>query len=115
METIYVAVTILAAAFVGYSAAAVLLHAGWVTQALANYGVAPVWWPWLGIAKAAGALGLLVGLLVTLVGIAAEIALAVYFTGAVLIVLRARWYSHIPYPLVFLAPVAASAALRLAA
>jgi hypothetical protein len=74
-----------------------------------------VWWPWLAVAKAAGAVGLLVGLLVPLVGIAAEIGLAVYFTGAVLTVLRARWYSHVPYPLVFLAPVAASAALRLAA
>ena len=115
METAYVVVTILAAAFVGYSAGAVLLRAGWVTRALVDYGVAPVWWPWLGVAKAAGAVGLLVGLFVPLMGIAAEVGLVVYFTGAVLTVLRARWYSNVPHPLVFLAPVAASAALRLAA
>ena len=115
MQTAYTLVTIVAAAVVAYSAGAVLLHARWVTQALMDYGVAPVWWPWLGVAKVAGAVGLLVGLFVPLVGIAAEIGLAVYFTGAVFTVLRARWYSHVPYPLVFLAPVAASAALRLAA
>jgi hypothetical protein len=45
----------------------------------------------------------------------AEIGLVLYFTGAVVTVVRARWYSHIPYPLVYLAPVVASMALRFAA
>ncbi|HEX6425227.1 MAG TPA: DoxX family protein [Acidimicrobiales bacterium] len=69
------------------------------------------WWPWLGAAKAAGAAGLLVGLLVPAIGVAAGVGLALYFTGAVITVARARWYSHLPYPLLYLAPVVGSLAL----
>jgi hypothetical protein len=39
----------------------------------------------------------------------------VYCTGAVVAVLRARYFSHVPYPLVYLAPVVASIVLRVAA
>jgi len=115
MSTAYVVVTILAAAWVAYSAAAVFFRAKWVTQALTDYGVPRSWWPWLGTAKVAGAVGLVVGLLLPVIGVLAEIGLVVYFTGAVVTVVRARWYSHIPYPLVYLAPVVASIALRVAA
>jgi len=59
--------------------------------------------------------GLVAGLLLPPIGVLAEIGLVVYFTGAVVTVVRARWYSHIPYPLVYLAPVVASIALRVAA
>jgi hypothetical protein len=52
---------------------------------------------------------------VPVIDVMAEIGLVLYFAGAVVTVVRARWYSHIPYPLVFLAPVAASMALRFAA
>jgi hypothetical protein len=115
MSLAYTIVTIIAAAAVGYSAAAVLLHAKWVVQALNDYGVARVWWPWLGMAKMAGSVGLLVGLFVPIIGVISEIALIVYFAGAVATVVHARWYSHIQYPLVFVAPVVAATALRLAA
>ncbi len=115
MSTAYVVVTILAAAWVGFSAASVFFRAKWVVQPLADYGVPRSWWPWLGTAKAAGAAGLLVGLFVPVIGVMAEIGLVLYFTGAVVTVVRARWYSHIPYPLVYLAPVVASMALRFAA
>jgi hypothetical protein len=111
----YIVVTILAAAAVAYSAAALFFRATWVVQALTDYGVPRSWWPWLGTAKAAGAAGLLVGLLVPVIGVLAEIGLVVYFAGAVVTVVRAHWYSHVPYPLVFVAPVVASVALRLAA
>jgi DoxX-like family len=48
-------VTILAAAWVGYSAAALFFRARWVVQALTDYGV-PRWsWPCLGTAETAGA------------------------------------------------------------
>lgn len=114
MSTVYTIVTIVAAGLVGYSAAAVLLRANWVVQALNDYGVERRWWPWLGVAKTAGALGLLVGLFLPSIGVIAEVGLVVYFAGAVITVLRAHFYSHIPYPLVYLAPVIASAALRLA-
>lgn len=104
----YVVVTILAAAMVGFSAAAGLFHANWVVKALTDYGVPRPWWPWLGAAKAAGAVGLLVGLFVPVIGVAAGIGLVLYFAGAVVAVARARWYSHIPFPLVYVAPVVGS-------
>ena len=115
MFTAYVVVTILAALWVGYSAAAVTFHARWVVEALADYHVGRSWWPLLALAKTAGAAGLLVGLLVPVIAVAAEAGLVLYFAGAVATVIRARRLSHVPYPLVFLIPVIASLALRLAA
>jgi hypothetical protein len=111
MSTAHLVVTILAAAGVGYSAAAVFFHARWVVQALTDYGVPRSWGPWLGTAKAAGAVGLIVGLAVPVIGTMAGIGLVLYFTGAVITVVRAHWYAHVPYPLVFLAPVVGSMAL----
>lgn len=115
MSAAYVVVTILAAAGVGFSAAALFRRAPWVVQALTDYGVPRSLWPWLGTAKAAGAAGLLVGLVVPVIGLMAELGLVLYFAGAVVTVVRARWYAHIPYPLVYVAPVVAALALRFAA
>ncbi|WP_037607866.1 DoxX family protein [Streptacidiphilus rugosus] len=111
MSTAYTAVTVVGAALAAFSAGSVLAGATWVTEPLTAYGVPRSWWTWLGAAKAAGALGLLIGLLVPLVGIAAGIGLVLYFTGAVITVVRARSYAHIPFPLIYLAPVVASLAL----
>jgi hypothetical protein len=115
MSTAYVVVTILAAAMVGYAAVSLLLRNKQFVKFLTDYGVPDSWWPWLGTAKAAGAAGLVVGLFVPVIGLMAEIGLVVYFIGAVVTVVRARSYSHIPFPVIYLAPVVASAALRLAA
>ncbi|MEJ3745098.1 DoxX family protein [Actinomycetes bacterium KLBMP 9797] len=111
MSTTYVVVTVLGAAMVGFSAVSVFLRATWVMQPLAEYGVPRSWVPWLGTAKAAGALGLLVGLFVPVVGVLAGIGLVLYFAGAVTTVLRARSYSHVPYPLLYAAPVVAALTL----
>ncbi|HEX2175299.1 MAG TPA: DoxX family protein [Nocardioidaceae bacterium] len=115
MSTAYVVVTVLAAAMAGFSAASVFFHAKWVVEPLADYGVPLSWWPWLGTAKAAGALGLLVGLVVPLVGIVAAVGLVSYFVGAVVTVVRAGRYSHVPFPLVYMAPVVGSLTVGLAA
>ncbi|RKN37005.1 DoxX family protein [Streptomyces hoynatensis] len=115
MSTAYVVVTLLGAAMAGFSAVSVFLGAAWVVGALEEYRVPRSWCPWLGTAKAAGAVGLLAGLVVPVVGLLAAIGLILYFIGAVLTVLRARRYAHVPYPLVYLAPAAASLALALAA
>ncbi|WP_328478611.1 DoxX family protein [Actinoplanes sp. NBC_00393] len=101
-------VTVVAALWVGFSAVSVFLRAKWVVEPLAAYGVPRSWWPWLGAAKAAGALGLLVGLAVPAVGVAAAVGLILYFIGAVVTVLRARAYGHVPFPLLYLAPVVAA-------
>lgn len=106
-----VIVTIAAALWVGFSAVSVFARAKWVVEPLAAYGVPVSWWPWLGAAKAAGALGLLAGLVVPAVGVAAGIGLVLYFTGAVITVLRARSYSHVVFPLMYLTPVVAALVL----
>ncbi|MEU8357092.1 DoxX family protein [Nonomuraea sp. NPDC048882] len=104
-------VTVLTALWVGFSALSIFIRAKWVVEPLTEYGVARRWWPWLGTAKAAGAAGLLAGLVVPVVGVMAGIGLVLYFTGAVITVLRARSYAHVPYPLLYLAPVVAVLAL----
>ncbi|MEI5133766.1 DoxX family protein [Streptomyces libani] len=111
MSTAYIVVTLLAAAMAGFSAASVFLRAQWVVQPLADYGISRSWWPWLGAAKAAGAAGLLAGLVLPVIGVLAGVGLVLYFAGAVVTVVRARWYSHIPFPLLYAAPVVGALAL----
>ncbi|MET9320185.1 DoxX family protein [Streptomyces sp. NPDC003038] len=111
MSTAHVIVTVLAAAMVGFSAASVFLRAKWVVEPMADYRIPLPWLPWLGTAKAAGAAGLLIGLFVPVIGVMAGIALVLYFAGAVVAVIRARWYTHIPFPLVYAAPVIGALAL----
>lgn len=106
-----IVITIAAALWVGFSAVSVFMRAKWVVEPLAAYGVPTSWWPWLGAAKAAGVLGLLAGLVVPAIGVAAGIGLVLYFTGAVITVLRARSYSHVVFPLMYMAPVAIALAL----
>ncbi len=111
MTTAHVVVTLIAAAMAGYSGAVVLARAQWIIKSLDDYHVPHAWTPWLGAAKTAGAVGLLIGLFVPVIGTAAGIGLLLYFTGAVVTVVRARWYSHIPFPLVYAAPVAGALTL----
>ncbi|MFJ6379707.1 DoxX family protein [Kitasatospora sp. NPDC092039] len=115
MSIAHTVVTVLGALMVGFSAYSVFAGAEYVVKPLADYGVPRAWWTWLGVAKAAGALGLLVGLAVPAVGYAAAVGVVLYFLGAVVTVLRARAYAHVPFPLVYMAPVAASLVLALAA
>ena len=114
MSTAYVIVTLVGAALTAFSAVSVFVHAKWVMESLVAYGIPRSWMPWLGTAKAAGAVGLLVGLAVPVIGMLAAIGLILYFIGAVITVLRARFYSHIPYPLVYMAPAVGSLALAFA-
>lgn len=114
MSTASTVLVILAAAWVGFSAYALLTRKAWVVDNLADYGVPRGWWAWLGTAKALGALGLAVGLALPGIGVAAAVGLVIYFTGAVITVLRAHAYAHVAFPLLYLAP-AAGAGLLLAA
>jgi DoxX-like family len=114
MFTAYVVVTVLAAALNAYAAYVDFTGAAWVLDNMTKYGVPQSWLFLLGGLKAAGALGLLVGIGVPLIGAAAAVGLVAYFVGAIVTVVRARWYSHIAYPVAFLLPPAASLALLLA-
>lgn len=111
MSAVLTVLTVLAAVWVGFSAFSLLRGASWVVDALTEYGVPRGWWPWLGAAKLASAVGLLVGLAVPVIGTVAGVGLVLYFTGAVVTVVRARSYSHIPYPLLYLAPVVGTLAV----
>jgi hypothetical protein len=112
MSTAHLIVTLAAAAFVGFSAVSVFTHAKWVVEPITEYGVPRSWWPWLGTAKAAGAAGLVAGLFVPPIGVAAAIGLVLYFTGAVVTVARARSYGHLVFPVLYVAPVVTSLVLR---
>jgi hypothetical protein len=111
MSTAHLVVTLLAAIMAAVSGVALLVRARFVVEGLTEYGVPTSWWPWLGAAKAAGALGLVAGLFVPDIGVLAAAGLVLYFVGAVITVVRARAYAHIPYPLLYLAPAAAALVL----
>lgn len=108
MTVAFYIVTIVAALWIGFSAYSIFAKSSFVVEPLAQYGVPQAWWNWLGAAKAAGSLGLLVGLFMPVIGIAAGIGLVLYFIGAVVTVLRARSYKMIVAPLMYLTPAVAA-------
>lgn len=108
MSTTATIVVVLASAWVGFSAFSVFTHKSWVVDNFVQYGVPPTWWAWLGGAKALGAAGLVLGLWIPAIGVAAAIGLTLYFLGAIYTVLRARAWSHAPFPVLYLAPVVAA-------
>ena len=63
----------------------------------------------LGLLKAAGGVGLLISPLAP----AAAIGLVLFFSGAIVTTLHARWYAHLPYPAFYLALAAAALASAL--
>ncbi|GAB2677187.1 DoxX family protein [Nocardia goodfellowii] len=115
MHTAYLVVTVAAALWVGFSAVSLLRRAAFVVEPLVDYGVPESWWTALGSAKAAGAIGLIAGLFIPAIGVAAAIGLLAYFAGAVLTVLRARSYKTVAFPLLYLIPVAVALGLGAAA
>ncbi len=114
MTTTFLVVTGMTAMANIAAAAVDFRRAQWVLDNMTKYGVPHSWLFALGVVKAAGAAGLLVGIVVPLVGAAAALGLIAYFVGAVIAVARAHWYSHIPYPATFLLLAATSLTLRLA-
>ncbi len=115
MSTATTIVLLLTGAWVGFSAYSVYTHKAWVVDNLADYGVPRTWWVWLGAIKAIGSLGLILGVWVPAIGIAAAIGLALYFVGAAITVLHARAYTHVPFPLLYLAPVVAAGVMTASA
>jgi DoxX-like family len=114
MFTVYLIVTVLAAAANTYAAIVDFRRPQWILDNMTDWGGSHSWLFTLGALKAAGALGLLVGIGVPLIGIAAAIGLVVFFVGAIVVVIRAHWYSHLPWPATYLLLAMVSLTLRLA-
>ncbi|MFB7025305.1 MULTISPECIES: DoxX family protein [unclassified Streptomyces] len=84
-----------------------------ITGSMTKLGVPESWLPWLATAKAAGAIGLLVGLAVPALGAAAAIGVVLYFLGALVTHLRAKDYAVAPVAVLVLL-AAAALVLRIA-
>src|SRR5205823_14344525 len=89
----YIVVTVLAAAANVFSATLDFIRYKQILINMAKVGVSESWITTLGILKAAGALGLLVGIRIPLIGIAAAIGLVLFFLAAVITHPRAHDYS----------------------
>jgi hypothetical protein len=116
MHTAYTVVTVVAIVANAVVAAADVLHARFVLDNSASVGVPESWLTNLGLVKAAGVAGLLLGLLgVPLIGPAAAAGLVLFFVGAVATHLRAGDRSpSLGFPLAFLLLATAALVLGIA-
>ncbi len=104
MFTAYVTVTVVAVVANAGIAFADLKRARFVLANSAEVGVPESWLPGLAALKAAGAAGLLAGLLgVRPLGLAAAVGLVLFFVGAVGAHVRARVFHNIAFPAGYLA------------
>jgi hypothetical protein len=106
----YIVVTLVAAAVNIFAAVMDFVRPQWLLATMGKVGVAESWLPVLGILKAAGALGLLIGIAVPKVGIASAAGLTLFFVGAIATHLRAHNYS-LATPLTFLIAAVGTLAL----
>lgn len=113
MFTAYVVVTALTAAANTFAATVDFTRPDWLLGNMAKACVPQSWLFSLGALKAAGALGLLIGIAVPLLGVAAAASLVLFFIGAIITHLRARYWNIAP-PVAFLLLAVASLVLRLA-
>ena len=115
MFVAYVVVTIITIIANAAVAVADLSRAQFVLANSAEVGVPPSWLPLLGALKAAGAAGLLIGLLgFRYLGIAAAIGLVLFFTGALIVHIRARVFYNLAFPGTYWLLAAASLVLAIA-
>ncbi|MGW1009597.1 DoxX family protein [Streptomyces termitum] len=109
----YAVVAVLLALMAAASAFLTLTKNPQVMATMTKVGVPDSWLPGLAAAKAAGALGLLAGLFVPLLGEAAALGLLLYFIGAAVSHLRVKDYALGPL-LPLIALPAAALVLRIA-
>lgn len=109
----YAVVGILLAAALSGSAFAMASRHATIVASMTKLGLPDSWLPRLASLKAAGALGLLVGLWVPFLGAAAAVGVVLYFVGAVVYHVRAKDYAIAP-PVVFVVLAVAALILRLA-
>ncbi|MGK5627894.1 DoxX family protein [Streptomyces sp. URMC 123] len=111
----YVVVTVITVTANAAVAVADLMRARFVLANSAEVGIARSWIPWLAALKAAGAAGLLLGLLgLRPLGIAAAAGLVLFFLGAVVLHVRRRVFHNLAFPAGFLGLALASLVLAAA-
>lgn len=113
MFTAYVVVTVIAAIANSYAAANDFIRPKWLLANMAKLGVRESWLTKLGLLKAAGALGVLVGIRVPLIGVAAAVGLILFFVGAIVTHLRSHDYYSLGTPIGFLLLAIAALMLEL--
>jgi len=113
MFTAYVVVTLLAGAANIFSATLDFIRFKQVLINMAKANVPESWITTLGLLKAAGAVGLVIGIVVPLIGVAAAVGLVLFFICAIITHLRAHDYSF-GLAIVFLLLAIAALVLRLA-
>lgn len=111
MFTAYVIVTVLTAVINVSSGIAHSLRFRPVREGMATIGIPASWMTPLGLCKITGAIGLIVGLFVWWIGLAAAIGLVLFFIGAIAAHLRVG-DTVIWLPLIFLLFAIASLVLR---
>ncbi|GAA3168176.1 MULTISPECIES: DoxX family protein [Streptomyces] len=115
MSLAHVIVTVITIAANAAIAAADFARAEFVLANSAEVKVPPHWVPWLATAKAAGAAGLLIGLVAfPPLGIAAAGGLVLFYLGAVAAHARTRVFHNICFPGFYLVLAIASLALAAA-
>jgi DoxX-like family len=116
MFTTYVIVTILAAAANAAAAGFDFARSKQVLRNMATLGIPRPWLFPLGALKAAGALGLPLGIGVPPLGVAAAVGLVLFFVGAIITHIRAHAAAlSYAYPAAFLLLAVGSLVERLAA
>lgn len=109
----YAVVGILLAAALSFSTFAMATRQEMIVTSMTKLGVPDSWLPRLASLKAAGALGLIVGLWVPFLGAAAAVGVILYFVGAVIYHLKAKDHEIAP-PVVFIVLAVAALILRIA-
>jgi DoxX-like family len=112
MHAAYLIITLLAVAANAFSATLDFIRFKQILVNMARVGVSESWLTTFGVLKAAGAIGLLVGIGLPPVGVAAAGGLVLFFLAAITVHLRAHDYSF-GLAVVFLLLATAALALRL--
>lgn len=111
MSIAYFVVTAVTVVVTAGIAVADYVPANFVLANSAQVGVPSSWLPMLGTLKLAGAVGLVAGLVLPAIGIAAAAGLVLFFTGAIITHIRAGVLYNIAFPGGYLLLSAASLAL----
>jgi hypothetical protein len=107
MFSTYVTVTVVAAVFTGFAAVTYLIGHDYPKAQADMKRIPRSWVPRLGLALAAGSLGLLAGFAVPLIGTLAAAGLVLYFVGALVAHLRVGSRNLVGWGVFFVTAVAA--------